>query len=67
MLEISDLTADEANQYLVETRKMPVEQAKAVYAGIGGRVNQLQLAADGLQSGQDLSGNKRDLWKCPVR
>lgn len=57
MIDISDLTPNEANQYLVENLKIPSELAKEVYEKIGGRVNQLQLAADGLQSGRDLSGN----------
>lgn len=56
MVEISDLTSDEALRYLVQCRNIPVVKAAEVYEKIGGRVNQLQLAADGFQSGRELSG-----------
>lgn len=56
MVEISDPSKPEAWQYLVHNRKIPAAKAKEVYEKIGGRVNQLQLVADGLQRGRELAG-----------
>lgn len=56
MVEISDLTSDEVWRYLVQCRNIPAAKAKDVYDQVGGRVNQLQLVADGFQCGRELSG-----------
>lgn len=56
MVEVSDLTSGEALRYLVQCCNTPVVKAAEVDENIGSRVNQLQLAADGFQSGRGLSG-----------
>lgn len=54
IVEISNLTQQDAWRYLVPSRKVANE--KDVYEQIHGRLSKLQVDADGLQGGRDLAG-----------
>lgn len=55
VVETSDLTEQEAWQYLLHSRPVSVANAQDVYEQISGRINQLPLGADGHQRGRELA------------
>lgn len=56
-IEISDLSEEEAINYLIEKRNLSADVAKDVYALFGGRIKGLQNAATKLDCGVPFSSN----------